>query len=640
MLDSQDERSESPFPRETGRSSGHNFSKIRVRSPEEAERPMLQAGNRLTWAERGVSEPGMGLPTGPRAFLEAQFGVRFGDVRLHTGPSAIAAAQQLNAAAYTLGHDIAFGEGFYAPGTDRGLRLLSHELTHVVQSRNMPKKSAEADKLPEATEPLEQEARVASAALGQGKTTVGERLTERAPLCHPIYISSHGDPGYLAMAAKFYTDWGYSPINQGVPSIEEVIKDLATQSSIGHITIVSHAESVPADHVMMEFINGGPDTILKSDWEVTTIDKLTELERHLVDVSTLNTVVQYAQTADPGVVDRIGSMQDPVVRQFIWWVLERVRATRAGYPAAAGLRIEQTATEHAELYRNELMSATLPPGSGSASATKAAPSQVDIKSAEDAVVKQAERWPWDKPPLKQEDVPGHEQRLKESPSPDILRVMQAESSPDATKNPQFFENLEKVQKKTSSSSWIEIQGCRAGKDQNYLKAIQHFFGGTARVTAPDWYQAFGHFGWTGIPDNDKEAELEWGRKDQDVPGAFNYWFKIFATKDPPKKPTYHDLLDYLRAGYLLPLAHPRAIGHAHFLVLKGKEELALLAWLSRHQYLLTEKNDIKKRLFRNKDFGANVNAITVDWLEENYNAEGQTFFRPSPEYGKHIIPVQ
>jgi hypothetical protein len=39
----------------------------------------------------------------------------------------------MNANAYTVGHDVFFGAGQYAPETETGLGLLAHELTHVVQ---------------------------------------------------------------------------------------------------------------------------------------------------------------------------------------------------------------------------------------------------------------------------------------------------------------------------------------------------------------------------------------------------------------------------------------------------------------------------------------------------------------------------
>jgi hypothetical protein len=54
---------------------------------------------------------------------------------LHTDERAAESARGLNARAFTLGKDVAFGAGQYAPGTLDGRRLLAHELTHVVQQR-------------------------------------------------------------------------------------------------------------------------------------------------------------------------------------------------------------------------------------------------------------------------------------------------------------------------------------------------------------------------------------------------------------------------------------------------------------------------------------------------------------------------
>lgn len=57
----------------------------------------------------------------------------FSRVRLHTDSRAEASARAVNALAYTVGRDIVFGAGQYAPGTTSGRRLLAHELTHVLQ---------------------------------------------------------------------------------------------------------------------------------------------------------------------------------------------------------------------------------------------------------------------------------------------------------------------------------------------------------------------------------------------------------------------------------------------------------------------------------------------------------------------------
>jgi hypothetical protein len=84
---------------------------------------------------RGLSSPGTGLDPTDRTFMEQRFGTDFGHVRVHSGAEASAAAVSVNANAFTVGHDVVFGTGKYAPGSDVGRRLLAHELTHVVQQR-------------------------------------------------------------------------------------------------------------------------------------------------------------------------------------------------------------------------------------------------------------------------------------------------------------------------------------------------------------------------------------------------------------------------------------------------------------------------------------------------------------------------
>ncbi len=80
-----------------------------------------------------LRSPGQPLDATARAFFELRFGHDFSRVRLHTDAHAAESARNVNALAYTVGHNIAFATGQYAPGTGRGNRLLAHELTHVVQ---------------------------------------------------------------------------------------------------------------------------------------------------------------------------------------------------------------------------------------------------------------------------------------------------------------------------------------------------------------------------------------------------------------------------------------------------------------------------------------------------------------------------
>ena len=80
-----------------------------------------------------LSSPGHTLDAATRRFMEPRLGHDFSRVRVHYDDAARQSAQAVNAHAYTVGHDIVFAAGRFAPGTQDGQRLLAHELTHVVQ---------------------------------------------------------------------------------------------------------------------------------------------------------------------------------------------------------------------------------------------------------------------------------------------------------------------------------------------------------------------------------------------------------------------------------------------------------------------------------------------------------------------------
>jgi len=82
-----------------------------------------------------LSAPGQPLDTAARAFMEPRFGYDFSRVRIHTDQLAARSAEAVAAQAYTVGSDVVFGVGRYAPASRHGQRLLAHELAHVVQTR-------------------------------------------------------------------------------------------------------------------------------------------------------------------------------------------------------------------------------------------------------------------------------------------------------------------------------------------------------------------------------------------------------------------------------------------------------------------------------------------------------------------------
>lgn len=82
-----------------------------------------------------LQSPGKPLDPATRLFFEARMQHYFGTVRVHTDASAADTATAMGARAYTAGRDIVFGSGEYFTGSKDGVRLLAHELTHVVQQR-------------------------------------------------------------------------------------------------------------------------------------------------------------------------------------------------------------------------------------------------------------------------------------------------------------------------------------------------------------------------------------------------------------------------------------------------------------------------------------------------------------------------
>ncbi|SIR10240.1 protein of unknown function [Alkalispirochaeta americana] len=73
------------------------------------------------------------LDMATREQYERLFGVDLSLVRIHLGPDAEAITRSNGALAVSIGYDLYFSQGSYAPDSEEGLKLLAHELAHVVQ---------------------------------------------------------------------------------------------------------------------------------------------------------------------------------------------------------------------------------------------------------------------------------------------------------------------------------------------------------------------------------------------------------------------------------------------------------------------------------------------------------------------------
>ncbi len=125
-----------------------------MRMPEPLRAQDVGAGSAGAVADAGRAETsstssragGQALPASVRSYFEPRFGRDFGGVRVHDGPEAAGLAQSLDAHAFTVGRDIYFGRGAYAPDASDGRHRIAHELTHVVQQQAVgrPKASTSA----------------------------------------------------------------------------------------------------------------------------------------------------------------------------------------------------------------------------------------------------------------------------------------------------------------------------------------------------------------------------------------------------------------------------------------------------------------------------------------------------------------
>ncbi len=76
---------------------------------------------------------GQALDSSVRRRMQSAFGHDFAGVRVHHDAKARELSEGMNARAFTVGNDIAFGGEEYKPGTPVGDALIAHELAHVVQ---------------------------------------------------------------------------------------------------------------------------------------------------------------------------------------------------------------------------------------------------------------------------------------------------------------------------------------------------------------------------------------------------------------------------------------------------------------------------------------------------------------------------
>jgi hypothetical protein len=144
-----------------------------------------------------------------------RFGHDFSGVRVHTDGRAAAAARAINARAYTVGRDIAFAADQYRPDTVGGRRLLAHELTHVVQQRDVTAQSCAGGlTIGSPHSAAEAEAREMGESIGAGRSAGASVGTLDGGATAIVARADPGATGYVMRGGQVaQTGLQFSPTN-------------------------------------------------------------------------------------------------------------------------------------------------------------------------------------------------------------------------------------------------------------------------------------------------------------------------------------------------------------------------------------------------------------------------------------------
>lgn len=226
--------------------------------------------------------------------MESRLGHDFRQLRIHSDTSAAKTADSVNAIAYTVGRDVVFSSGQYAPHTRQGLQLLAHELAHVVQQEDGALPGSEELQISEPGDLFEREAdNVANEVMKTGpdrplqtRNTPGSvRLTRSSPGLQRSAKFTDGKPDPVlnlaerVVAQEFAGNTDF--VLNGTPLVRGIAFDAAVKAlskpSIPSVAVAGGKEcsvdSEPNNEISYDM------KVLKSgDWsQVTTKGKIGEL---------------------------------------------------------------------------------------------------------------------------------------------------------------------------------------------------------------------------------------------------------------------------------------------------------------------------------------------------------------------------
>ena len=223
---------------------------------------------------------GQPLDAATRAFMEPRLASDFSDVRVHTGSRAVESARAVGALAYTVGRDIVFGDGHYAPDTREGRSLLAHELTHVAQNgRGRPDASTPISIGPEGDR-FEAEADRRAMAVARGESAASSPA-----------LSPNGEPGRLSRSTfkvgNVNVQINYGGLGQIAAAKYDAEIETRFQSFTGAQATVIHADLAKLSAIQKEWVLYGLDLLI--DNPVTGLDKIKAVQRLIAHAPSAST---------------------------------------------------------------------------------------------------------------------------------------------------------------------------------------------------------------------------------------------------------------------------------------------------------------------------------------------------------------
>ena len=427
------------------------------------------------------------LPQDTRHEMEHKMGVDFSNVRIHHGSEASKMSSNIQAKAFTYGNNIYFNNGEYAPESEAGRHLLSHELTHVVQ---------------------------------QNKNSVQRRIQR---VEYGTYISSQGEAPFLNAAKNFFTHWGYPNIKV-VSNMNAVVTDLAKSADpIDKFRIVSHANPGSLEFGLMDEVN--PKGFSKEEAKFINTQVFNDIVagQKLMDDATY-TDWTTSLLAEPDIKILLADMNISIVPSassekgiFLRAMLESV---------FLDISAESGTTNRVKFGNRALLNSF---NTARISSYSTVIAQGMDKTALAAFNRAKAAFPGKaakflsaagkQPSFTRDEAKDFGENLKNPSGAAGLDPLLTASIREGSGSGNYLKDLKKARDKISKKTHLEIRGCNAGTTDSFLDSFRSYFGNPGNeptVTAPDLFEYFYQLPFETFTQNPKSiADLQnlWTKTD-------------------------------------------------------------------------------------------------------------------------------